>query len=159
MGSSQSAPPSPQRRQSTATGYAKTDNVVHDRTSDEAATETSSRQRGSSRPPPRPPVADPKEKTLSGMDLVNYKCRRKHKAYKTCVKQWYQGEFLSAKSVDQDEACAHEFERYQKCVLKGIRKEVYEKQFGGRPPLPDSPLAELENEEKEQQQDRGGGGE
>jgi Uncharacterised protein family (UPF0203) len=125
---------------------------------------------------------DDKEKSLSGMDLVNYKCRRKHKAYKTCLSNWYKGEFLEAKSLDQDEVCGESFERYRKCVLKGIRKEIFDKQgkqrnrtksrlvetvlsafmplntrfcnhllvpTGLRPPLPDSPLGELEEEEKE----------
>jgi Uncharacterised protein family (UPF0203) len=71
---------------------------------------------------------DDKEKSLSGMDLVNYKCRRKHKAYQTCITKWYKGEFLEAKSLDQDEVCGESFERYRKCVLKGIRKEIYDKQ-------------------------------
>jgi Uncharacterised protein family (UPF0203) len=181
MGSSQSSPPSHQALPDPASTMQK------DIVNNQSTNQTDNGADGSSRIKPsskskNDKSADDKAKSLSGMDLVHYKCRRKHKAYQTCIKKWYKGEFLEAKSLDQDEVCGESFERYRKCVLKGIRKEIFDKQgkkkdakrggkttrldylstfllplnthlffaaggAGLRPPLPDSPLGELEDEE------------
>lgn len=87
-----------------------------------------------------------KSSSLSGMPLVHYTCRKRKKVYDKCVKQWYSREFLPGKSVDQDEACGDLFENYRTCVLKGIRKEVWDKQ-GLPAPKEGSPLAEVEEED------------
>ena len=91
---------------------------------------------------------DPKENELSGMPLVHYKCRKRKKRYDRCTKQWYNSQFMTDKiSMDQEEACGGLFEAYKTCVLKGIKKEVWEKQ-GLPPPLEGSALAELAEEEE-----------
>ena len=87
-----------------------------------------------------------KEASLSGMPLVHYKCRKRKKVYDRCVDRWYTREFLQAKSVDQDEACGELFENYRTCMLKGIKKEIWDKQ-GLPPPKEGSPLYEVAEEE------------
>ena len=83
-----------------------------------------------------------KESELSGMPLVHYKCRKKKRRYDKCVSDWYQKDFMTGKSMDQDSACGEVFEAYKTCVLKGIKKEIWDKQ-GLPPPKEGSALAEL----------------
>ena len=92
-------------------------------------------------------VTDPKEASLSGMPLVHYKCRKRKKVYDRCVSKWYSEQFLPGKSVDQEEACGELFENYRTCILKGIRKEIWEKQ-GLPPPKEGSPLDEVGNDDE-----------
>lgn len=79
------------------------------------------------------------------MALVNHKCRKRKKVYDRCVNQWYSQEFLPGKSVDQQEACGELFENYRTCILKGIRKEIWDKQ-GLPPPKEGSALDEMDDE-------------
>ena len=90
------------------------------------------------------------EKDLSGMDLVNYKCRKKNKAYQKCVSKWYSEQFLTGKSMHQEEVCGDKFEAYRLCVLKGIKKEIWDKQ-GLPPPKEGSLLSEVMEDEEEDQ--------
>jgi Uncharacterised protein family (UPF0203) len=79
-----------------------------------------------------------------GMPLVHYVCRKKKRAYDKCVSSWYSKEFITgAGSLNQEEVCGEKFEVYKNCVLKGIRKEIWDKQ-GLRPPTDGSPLAEVD---------------
>jgi len=78
------------------------------------------------------------------MPLVNYVCRQKKKRYDDCVAGWYKGEFLQSKSLEQP--CDDLFEIYRTCMLKGIRKEVWDKQGLGDPGE-NSPLSEIDEEE------------
>ena len=91
-----------------------------------------------------------KENQLSGMDLVNYKCRRKKRRYDKCISNWYSKEFLTGKSMGQEEECGDKFEAYRTCVLRGIKIEVWDKE-GLPPPKEGSPLAEIDDD------DAGGG--
>ena len=86
------------------------------------------------------------EPALSGMALVEYKCRKKKRRYDKCVSEWYKRDFMGAKSMDQDEACGDVFELYRTCMLRGIKKEVWDKQ-GLPPPKEGSALAELEDDD------------
>jgi hypothetical protein len=79
---------------------------------------------------------------LTGMPLVHYKCRRKKKRYDKCVNQHYR-EFVTGESRSEGEVCHDTFDAYRTCVLKGIKKEIWEKE-GLPPPKEGSPLAELE---------------
>ena len=90
---------------------------------------------------------DEKAKSLSGVDLVNYKCRRKEKAYKKCVSKNY-NEFLAGKSIDQEEVCGELFERYRRCYLKGMQKVVWGED--SPPPAKGSTLAVFAQEEEEE---------
>ena len=89
-------------------------------------------------------------KNLSGFDLVNYKCRRKEKAYKKCVSKYYSNIFLSGQSLDQEEACGELFERYRRCYLRGVQKEVWGKD--SPPPAKNSVLAIFAEEEEEDEE-------
>lgn len=79
---------------------------------------------------------------LSGMPLVHYKCRKRKKLYDRCVTRWYSQEFLPGKSVDQEAVCGDLFDNYRTCMLKGIKKEIWQKQ-GLQPPKEGSPLDEV----------------
>jgi Uncharacterised protein family (UPF0203) len=79
-----------------------------------------------------------------GMPLVHYVCRKKKRAYEKCVSSWYSKEFMTgAGSLNQEEVCGEKFELYKNCVLKGIRREIWDKQ-GLPPPSDGSPLAEVD---------------
>jgi hypothetical protein len=85
------------------------------------------------------------KKQLTGMALVKHQCRKKEKAYRSCVSEWYTKEFMTSKSLYQAEACGDKFEVYRACVLKGVKREIWDKQ-GLPPPEEGSLLAELEEE-------------
>lgn len=72
------------------------------------------------------------------MDLVNYNCRKKNKAYQKCIRKWYSTEFLPGKSVSQEDACGDKFEAYRECILTGVKQEIWEKK--GLPPPKDGSL-------------------
>lgn len=81
-----------------------------------------------------------------GMSLVHYVCRKKKRTYDNCVKNWYSKEFMTgAGSLNQEEVCGEKFDAYKSCILKGIRKEVWDKQ-GLPPPAEGSQLAEVDEE-------------
>ena len=86
---------------------------------------------------------DPK-RPKGGMPLVNYVCRKKKKSYDKCVSQWYSTDFLTGNgsSLNQEDVCGSKFEAYRTCVLKGIKKEIWDKQ-NLPPPKEGSPLAEV----------------
>jgi Uncharacterised protein family (UPF0203) len=85
---------------------------------------------------------------LSGMQLVHHVCRKRKKIYDKCVSTWFEKEFLNGKSTHQEEVCGNKFELYRKCLLKGIRKEVWEKQYKLPPPGEDSPLADVMDDDE-----------
>jgi hypothetical protein len=90
-------------------------------------------------------VEKSKENNLKGMELVNHKCRKRKKKYDTCSSDWYNDQFMTGKSMHQEEVCGDLFENYRTCILKGIKQEVWDKQ-GLPPPLEGSPLAEIEDD-------------
>jgi Uncharacterised protein family (UPF0203) len=83
---------------------------------------------------------------LSGMSLVHYVCRKRKKIYEECVSHWYSQQFMVGRSINQEEVCGTKFELYRKCLLKGIKQEVWDKQYHLPPPQEDSPLMEYEEE-------------
>mmetsp|Transcript_20164 Transcript_20164/g.25996 ORF Transcript_20164/g.25996 Transcript_20164/m.25996 type:complete len:127 (+) Transcript_20164:211-591(+) len=89
---------------------------------------------------------DPKEAGLSGVDLVNYKCRKKEKAYKKCVSNHYKKNLLTSfNEADPEDECGDLFELYRRCYLKGMQIEVWEKN-GKTPPVEGSMLAQFSQE-------------
>jgi hypothetical protein len=99
-------------------------------------------------PLPRPRRKDEGERSLSGMPLVHYKCRKKKRAYDTCFKNFYGKNFLAgAGTLDQEEVCGDIFDRYRTCILKGIRKEVWDK-HGLPEPEEGSPLGEVADDDE-----------
>jgi hypothetical protein len=87
----------------------------------------------------------------SGMPLVNYVCRKKKMAYDKCVSGWYSTDFLSGngQSLNQEDVCGPKFEVYRRCILKGIKKELWDKQ-DLPPPLEGSPLSEIIDDKDEE---------
>jgi hypothetical protein len=85
---------------------------------------------------------------LKGMALVNYKCKKRKKKYDKCASEWYNKQFMTGKSMNQEEVCGDLFENYRTCILKGIRSEVWDKN-GLPPPLEGSPLSEVEEDDKQ----------
>lgn len=49
-------------------------------------------------------------------------------------------------TLNQEEVCGDKFDDYRTCILRGIRREVWDKQ-GLPPPSDASPLAEVEEED------------
>lgn len=117
MGSNQSAPaPTESLNISSDTSISTTD----------AANQT----RRKKQPPPN----------LSGVDLVNYKCRKKKAAYSKCVSSFYKDKFLQGKAMNQEEECGDLFDTYRTCYLKEIKREFFDK--GQKKPKEGSVLAE-----------------
>jgi hypothetical protein len=85
-----------------------------------------------------------KKQERSGIDAVNYKCRKKKAAYDNCVSEWYNERFLTGKSISQEEECGNLFETYRQCYLKGIKREFFDK--GKKRPKEGSILAEELND-------------
>ena len=84
-------------------------------------------------------------KDLSGVRLVEYKCRRKKRTWSDCVGTFY-GRFSAGKVLEDEEAdCDDLFEKYRECYMKGMLKEREKK--GLTPPKDGTMLAEFMEEE------------
>lgn len=83
-----------------------------------------------------------------GMDLVNHECRKGKRAYNKCVNTWYSKGFITGNTstLNQEEACGDLFDEYRACVLRGIRREYWDKE-GLPPPDESSPLADVSVED------------
>jgi hypothetical protein len=83
----------------------------------------------------------------SGMDLVNHECRKGKRAYQKCVNTWYSKGFITGNtsSLNQEEACGDLFDDYRACVLRGIRREFWDRE--GLPPPEEGPLADVSMED------------
>lgn len=92
-------------------------------------------QKKSRKPPPN----------LSGTALVEYKCRKKKKAYTKCVAGWYNNRFLQAKALEQEGDCDDLFESFRQCYMRGMLKERQKK--GLDAPREGTILAEFIDEE------------
>jgi hypothetical protein len=61
---------------------------------------------------------------VGGIALIEYKCRKKKRAWGRCVKEHYEHKFLSGKSIEPAEAdCDELFERYRQCYMRGMLKQ------------------------------------
>lgn len=67
------------------------------------------------------------KQTRTGIDLVNYRCRKKKATYDKCVSKWYNGRFLTGKSINQEEECGDLFDIYKQCYMKNLKKEFFDK--------------------------------
>jgi Uncharacterised protein family (UPF0203) len=81
---------------------------------------------------------------LTGMALVNHRCRKPERKYRKCLNDYYSREFVTGRSMEQD--CQDKFDAYRGCVLRGIKAEIWDKQ-GLPPPKEGSPLAELDEDD------------
>ena len=115
-------------------------------------------QKEDAAPPIVPRQYKPHSSGMSGMPLVHHVCRKKKRVYDTCVSKHYQN-FVAgtptstsmvdggeAPSLKQEDVCGDRFEAYRECILKGIKKEIWDKQ-GLPPPGEGSPLAEIADNE------------
>lgn len=93
---------------------------------------------------PDPPVASslppkdegnrPKRKkppsNISGPALVDYKCRKKKRAWSRCVGGWYNDRFLPGKALEDErseENCEELFEVFKQCYMLGMVAEQKKK--------------------------------
>ena len=83
------------------------------------------------------------QRPKGGMPLVHYVCRKKKKSYDVCVSNFYRRDFLNGASLNQEEVCGDKFDLYRTCVLKGIKREIWDRQHHLPPPKEGSPLAEV----------------
>ena len=81
-----------------------------------------------------------KQPKLTGIDLVNYKCRKKKFLYDKCKSEFYSGDFLTGKNLYQEEKCGDIFETYRQCYLKNLKREFFDKK--NKKPKEGSILAE-----------------
>ncbi|KAG7337494.1 UPF0203 domain containing protein [Nitzschia inconspicua] len=83
---------------------------------------------------------------LTGVALIEHKCRKKKRAWGACVKQHYEQKFLPGQSLEPEEAdCDDLFESYRRCYMKGLLKQRQEK--GMEPPKEGTMLHEFMEEE------------
>ena len=78
---------------------------------------------------------------LSGAALVEYKCRKKKKAWTKCLASFYESKFLPGEQLEQEGECDDLFERYRKCYMLGMLK------VSGASPKENTALAEFMEEE------------
>ena len=84
-------------------------------------------------------------KNLTGAALVEYRCRKKKKAWSSCVGTFYQ-RFSSGKVLEDEEAdCDDLFEQYRSCYMKGML--MLREKKGLDPPKEGTILAEFVEEE------------
>ncbi len=125
MGSSQSAPAVPTQLPLLAPQASQTEAIVTDGVADQG----------------KPKSKQPKN--LSGYARVEYKCRRKRRAYDACYSQLYGG-FLVAKETDST-GCDDVFEDWRQCILRGMKKDREKR--GLPPPNKESALSELDEDD------------
>mmetsp|Transcript_9533 Transcript_9533/g.14034 ORF Transcript_9533/g.14034 Transcript_9533/m.14034 type:complete len:138 (-) Transcript_9533:899-1312(-) len=88
----------------------------------------------STKPPPPPPKkkkAPPPH--LKGFALVEYKCRRKRRAYDLCHKNKHSA-FVGGKEFQdgdgEEQSCDDLFDIYKECVYKGMLKDRQRRNVG-----------------------------
>mmetsp|Transcript_4935 Transcript_4935/g.7485 ORF Transcript_4935/g.7485 Transcript_4935/m.7485 type:complete len:141 (-) Transcript_4935:237-659(-) len=87
-----------------------------------------------------------KEQELTGFALVQYKCRRKRRAYDKCYATWYGGNFVTGQNVNnREESCDDLFDEWRECILVGMKKDRENR--GLPPPDKDSMLGEVDEDE------------
>jgi hypothetical protein len=67
---------------------------------------------------------------ISGPALVEYKCRKKKKAFTRCVGGWYNDRFLPGKALEDErseENCEELFEVFKQCYVRGMVAEQKKK--------------------------------
>jgi len=109
--------------------------MVNPSVEDPSKANTDTQQRPKKKPP----------KDLPGPALVEYKCRKKKKAWSECVGSFY-NRFSSGKVLEDEESnCDELFELYRQCYLRGMLKERLKK--GLDVPKEGTILAEFAEEE------------
>lgn len=66
-----------------------------------------------------------------GVPAIQHRCRKKYKAYTSCLSKFYSEEFLPGKKLEQD--CQDVFDAWRECYTKGMIYELYIKK-GKEPP-------------------------
>ena len=112
MGSSQSSP-------STSTTRTNVQDTTTINDNDGSEPDTSGTQ-----PPPQSSSSSPsKKKNLTGIALIEHKCRKKKRRWNQCVSEHYKNKFLPGKSLEPEEDCDDFFESFRECYMKGLLKE------------------------------------
>ena len=82
---------------------------------------------------------------LSGPALIEYRCRKKKRAFSTCVSSFYENKFLPGEKLEQEGDCDDLFEQYRECYMHGMLKG--RQKDGLKPPKPGTLLAKFVEEE------------
>ena len=64
-----------------------------------------------------------KKKNLTGIAMIEHKCRKKKRRWNQCVSEHYKTKFLPGKSLEPEEDCDDFFESFRECYMKGLLKE------------------------------------
>ncbi|CAJ1959412.1 unnamed protein product [Cylindrotheca closterium] len=86
----------------------------------ETPTESETKPRRQKQPPPN----------LSGPALVEWKCRKRKKAWNSCVGGWYNDRFLPGKALEDERSeqnCDELFEKFRHCYMRGMLTEQKKK--------------------------------
>jgi len=104
-------------------------------------------------PPETQTESEPKRRrkqpppNLSGPALVEWKCRKRKKAWNSCVGGWYNDRFLPGKALEDERSeqnCDELFEKFRQCYMRGMLAEQKKK---GLKISENSMLAEFADEE------------
>lgn len=85
---------------------------------------TKQRNEGDERKLRKPPP------NLSGPALVEYKCRKRKRAWSRCVGGWYNDRFLPGKALEDErseENCDELFDQFKQCYMRGMLAEQKKK--------------------------------
>jgi hypothetical protein len=82
---------------------------------------------------------------LSGVALIEYKCRKKKRAWSRCVSDHYEQKFLPGKALEPEEDCDGLFDSFRACYLKGMLRE--RQKMGAPPPKEGTVLYEFMEDE------------
>jgi hypothetical protein len=82
---------------------------------------------------------------LKGPALVEYRCRKKKKAFSNCVSGFYENKFLPGEKLEQEGDCEELFDQYRACYMNGMLKG--RQKNGMEPPKPGTLLADFVEEE------------
>ena len=65
-----------------------------------------------------------KENNLTGIAMIDHKCRKKKRRWNQCVSEHYKTKFLPGKSLEPEEGgCDDFFDSYRSCYMKGLLNE------------------------------------
>lgn len=83
--------------------------------------------------------------SLTGVALIEHKCRKKKRKWSKCVSEHYEQKFLPGRSLEPEEDCDDLFESYRSCYMRGLLQERQRK--GLAPPKEGTMLHEFMEEE------------
>lgn len=104
-------------------------NIRQKKTTTDGGSDSSSHSLNSGVARKRTTKLDPTQ--LTGVALIEHKCRKKKRAWSKCVSDHYEQKFLPGKALEPEEDCGTLFDVYRTCYMKGM---LHERQRMGAPP-------------------------